>query len=966
MAVCNFVESKVIDNTVAKAVGLKSLIEANKLQPSVLTLMSNTQKYLSGFISIDNLATRFPALRPYVQALKYGEELRARMGHQYQPIMRKIAALDSKDSRAMMRIFEVENAEEKLADENPDGSASIVATEDHIGSKTGEIVTLPKKLNDLRKEVRAVLNDIYDNVITAVKASYGYPPNMSLQDIENIQEQGRNPEETKALSDRHKAAAAVIRSIENARRMGYFPQVRRGAWAVEFYDANDVKHIEAYDSVLSEGMGALDRFSSLKSSKAKAEARMAELKKQGISIVRLRDLQAEKELYDLYLPSANEMDRIDVLFQAIMTPDKKDALGSIDEVLRRMRVEAEKRKQPRLRRRMNVPGWLRPDNYDTYFRSTFAPFSYQMTDWIANKATEGVRRSAIARIQDKKLQAIAEKQEQYLHSNEAMVAKLKSVAFLYTLGGNLSSALVNLTQMMHTALPFLAGVGGTGNAAKELSLAFTQVLDSIKLTLKPEELLNVDKMRGLSADEKEMIKELFRSGVAEALLTRDQAPALLAQSQLESMYGLGMKMGKVLEAFSLPFTMAEQVNRLATGLAAYRLAKNEKAFQRIQKFAKNVGETVEDRVDAAKFAISETQFAMSKPFRAQYMHGLIPGLAFQFATFPFKMLGFIRRAAEYYGGKGLMSTDEGKKVVGLTLLGIFMTAGIWGLPFATPAGDLIDKLMKLVGPSLGLTPTALQAQLRETMRDLFKEVPALNFMGTPAELADYVLNGPFRAVGVDISKRTALDLNLSNMASLDIMNMGPLMGAVVGGAEEAYKYQQKGMPLMAAASLLPVAFRNLARAATMRELGYVTPGKMEPVLPAKELQGNLDFVKVATGFTPTKIAEAREAKEETKDLGTRLDSLRKSYSDKIATNMARAMSTGDPSYRVEAQRLRREIAAHDRGRPLRDRIVPDFESFNTGIQKKVLEFRKPQRIEDVPKTVRPDYTRRLQELKESS
>lgn len=965
MTVCNFVESKVIDNTVAKAVGLKSLIEANKLQPSVLTLMSNVQKFASGFISIDNLAVRFPALRPYVQALKYGEELRSRMGHKYQPLMRKVAAMDSKESRAMMRMLEVENAEEKLADENPDGSASIVATEDHIGSKTGEIITLPKKLNDVRKEVRATLNDIYDNVITAVKASYGYTPDMTVQDIENIQEQGRNAEETEALSQRHKAAASVIRSIENSRRMGYFPQVRRGAWAVEFYDANDVKHIEAYDSVLSEGLGPTDRFSALKSSRAKAEARMAELKKQGILAVKLRDLQAEKELYDLYLPSSNEMDRIDVLFQAIMVPNKTDALGQIDEVLRRLRVEAEKRKQPRLRKRMNVPGWLRPDNYDTYFRSTFAPFSYQMTDWIANKATEGTRRSAIARIQDKKLQAIAEKQEQYLHSNEAMVAKLKSIAFLYTLGGNLSSALVNLTQMMHTGLPFLAGMGGTGNAAKELSVAFTQVLNSINLTLKSEELLNVDKMPGLTQDEKEMVKELFRSGTAEALLTRDQAPALLAQSQLESVYGLGMKMGKALEAFSLPFTLAEQVNRLSVGLAAYRLAKNEKAFQRIQKFAKNIGEAVEDRVDAAKFAINETQFSMSKPFRAQYMHGTIPGLIFQFATFPFKMLGFMRRAAEYYGGKGIMSTDEGKKIFGLTLLGIWMTAGIWGLPFASPAGDLIDKLTKLVGPSLGITPTALKAQVRETLRDLFKEVPSLNFAGTPAELADYVLNGPFRASGVDISKRTALDLNLSNMASMDIMNMGPFMGAVVGGAEEAYKYQQKGMPLMAAASLMPVAFRNVARAMVMRDLGYVTPGKMEPVLPASEMQRPIDFAKVAVGFTPTAVAGAREALQETKELGTRLDDLRKSYSDRIAVAQAMAIKTGDNSYRQEAQRLRREIAEKDRGKPPRDRIVPDYESFSQSIQKKVQEFRRPQNLENVPKTVRPAYSERLRELKEN-
>ena len=960
MTVCNPARSGVIDNTLAKVVELRSLIEAGHLQPSLLKLMSNAQRYLSGFISIDNLATRFPALRPYVKALKLGEELRARMGHRYQPVMRKVAALSSKQSRDMMRMLEIENAEETLATENPDGSASIVATEDHVGSKTGDIVTLPKELNALRREVRVILDDIYDNVISSVKASLGFDPAMSISDIENLPVQGRNEEETQKLKDDNMAAASVLRSIENARRKGYFPQVRRGAWAVEYY-IGDQKHIEAYDSVLADGLPALDRFPALKSSRAKAEARMAQLKKEGVQTIKLRDLQAEQELYDLYLPSSNEMDRIDVLFQAIMTPNKNDPQKQIADILKRLKVEAEKRKQPRLRKRYNIPGWLREDNYDTYFRSTFAPFSYQMTDWIANKATEGTRRAAISKIQDPKLRIIAEKQEQYLHSNEALVAKLKSVAFLYTLGGNLSSALVNLTQLLHTTVPFLGGVGGTGNAVKELSIATTTIMRNIKFSLDPDKILDVDKMSGVTQDEKEMIKELFRSGYAEALLTRDQAGSLLAQSQIESVYGLGQKAGKVLEAFSLPFSMAEQINRLSTALAAYRMAKNEAAFQRIQKFARNVGQEVNDRVDAAKFAVEETQFSMSKPFRAQYMHGLVPGLVFQFATFPFKMLGFMRRAAEYYGGKGIMSTDEGKKVLGLMLLGVFATAGLWGLPFAGPAGDLIDKLTNMVGPYLGMSPTALKSQLRETMQQFFKEVPSLSFMGTPAELADYVLNGPFRALGVDISKRTALDLNLNNMLTMDLMNMGPLMGAVVGGAEEAYKYQQKGMPLMALASLLPVAFRNVARAVTMQELGYVTPGKMEPVLPAKELQGVRDFGKVAVGFTPTEVAKAREAKEETKDLGQRMDRIRKSYADSIATAQARALETGDPSYRQEAQRLRREVAQYDKGRPLRDRIVQDPDSFQKSIAKKVQEYRRPQNLEDVPKSVRPEYARRLRE-----
>ena len=92
-----------------------------------------------------------------------------------------------------------------------------------------------------------------------------------------------------------------------------------------------------------------------------------------------------------------------------------------------------------------------------------------------------------------------------------------------------------------------------------------------------------------------------------------------------------------------------------------------------------------------------------------------------------------------------------------------------------------------------------------------------------------------------------------------------------------------------------------------------------------------------------------------------MDRIRKSYADSIATAQARAIETGDPSYRQEAQRLRREVAQYDKGRPLRDRIVQDPDSFQKSIAKKVQEYRRPQNLEDVPKSVRPEYARRLRE-----
>jgi len=359
--------------------------------------------------------------------------------------------------------------------------------------------------------------------------------------------------------------------------------------------------------------------------------------------------------------------------------------------------------------------------------------------------------------------------------------------------------------------------------------------------------------------------------------------------------------------------------------------------------------------------VKETQFVTSKPFRARAMHGMPGGVALQFMSFPIKMLGFFLRASKLYGGGRLLETPEGRRMTGLLVMGIFSTSGIWGLPFVAPAGDLLDWLTKMLGKELGLTPTATKVFLRDTLKEIYKELPILNAVGTPAELADMTLNGPFRATGIDISRRTALDIIDGNPFSMDIFNFGPLGGSVAGGVRDFFNYRSKGEDMMAVASLLPIAARNVARAFAMQESGYITPGRMEPALPARELQGPGDFAKVAMGFTPTKVARAREALEETKQLQERTDDLRKSYSDSIASAMNKYYNTKDPSYMQEAQRLRQEVLERDRGKPLQDRIIRDPSAFNSSIAEKLKKMQYPQTPEKVSPPFRPYYMERVRE-----
>ena len=914
------------------------LKNATPLDKDPVRQMGAWSYHLSGILSLNNLAGGFPALRPYVGALEAGESIRASLQMQFSKTMRRAGALKAEESRAITRIMEVEDAEGRLATENADGTATITPSQDLVGSKKGETLTLSKELNEVRRSMRAAIDDTYTYMIQATKAAMGYMPGDKVP-----------PKDQKVLD-----------LMEAFRRKGYIPHIRPGSWGVQ-YTLGGTRHFETFSFDLSRGLKG--------SGRSQAVERIAELRKMGATdITPPLDIKSRREMIDRYLPKLSTIGKMDILFQSILsrppkTAQKGEATAEIRKIFDMLRKEAAA-KNPRLRERKGDPGWLTEANYDTYLRGMFAPFIASTSDWIANTATRNLREKAIADLGevDGRLQSIAQSQEDYLHSDEALVAQLKSVAFLYTLGGNISSALVNLTQPMHTSLPFLGGVGGAGNAARQLARAYREVGLTVQTKFNPDEILRPEK---LPPDVRPVIEEMFRRGVAEALLTRDQAPAALTATQSKAMYALGRGTGKVLEAASYAFSTVEQMNRVAVAIAAYRMAQDPKILKTFQDLGQKLGRDVRDATDAAEFAIRETQFVTSKPYRGRYMHGMIGGVGLQFMSFPIQMLGFINRAARYYGGEGIFKSPEGRRVLGLMALGIFATAGLWGMPFAGPAGDSLDWLSRQLGPSLGLSPIQTRVFLRDTLKEVFKDVPSLGFMGTPGELADMVMYGPARATGIDISKRTALDIIQFNPFQFDIYDFGPLGGAVAGGIRDALNYKSKGEDMMAVASLFPLAVRNIARAVTMRESGYITPGKFEPVLPASKVSDPETFVKVAMGFRPTKVSEAAEARRDTEEKATALDSVRTGYSDKIATAMVKSMQAGSPeerqSYLKQAQDLRREVTEYDRGRPLLERIVRDPVAFQSSIQEKIKKMRTPQRLEAVPPAARPYYAERLRE-----
>ena len=220
---CNPQRSKVLTPAFQRVEVQRQQLEAMKAGDEPFRAMNGFLKFMSGFVSLDNLATTWPQLRPYVNALKTGEQIRSRLNYEYAESMRKVADLDTKEGRAITRIMEVEDAEGRLATENADGTATITAQQDHVGVKQGETVTLPKKLNDTRKEMRRVMDELFTHMIDSTKVAMGYGPNETPM--------GRD--------------ALLLRRMESIRKAGYIPHIRKGRWGIT-YNLNGQMHLQDF------------------------------------------------------------------------------------------------------------------------------------------------------------------------------------------------------------------------------------------------------------------------------------------------------------------------------------------------------------------------------------------------------------------------------------------------------------------------------------------------------------------------------------------------------------------------------------------------------------------------------------------------------------------------------------------------------------------------------------------------
>lgn len=405
---------------------------------------------------------------------------------------------------------------------------------------------------------------------------------------------------------------------------------------------------------------------------------------------------------------------------------------------------------------------------------------------------------------------------------------LSSFAFVWTMGANISSAIVNLDQAVTKGIPYLAYDEQThAGLAKATAETLRAMRDFTTGKGAAEASAN------LSADEKAAMRVGYESG----LIDRTQAHDVAGVAETGVEYKPWRN--KIMRLLSFPMHQTERFNREVTFLAGYRLARD-------------AGLSHAEGIKKASDLTWMTHFDNQSTSKARFMQGDIGRVAFALKGFQANLL--------YRLFRDLHQTTQGetpearKAAFGRVAASIALTgaaAGIKGTAFYSLVMMIAGAVMGAAG-SEDDPDEALRKWILDHAGDsvVGRAVGGMMMDGVPGYLTGTALSGRlgmsdlwFRSNDRDMNSEQTWNYWLEQMGGAPLS----LGHQVYQGASEI----GKGNVVRGVEKMLPAALKNVAKAGRYAVEG-VKDKTGDTIVEKVPLQ---DVVKQAVGFTPAEIAD---------------------------------------------------------------------------------------------------------------
>jgi hypothetical protein len=406
--------------------------------------------------------------------------------------------------------------------------------------------------------------------------------------------------------------------------------------------------------------------------------------------------------------------------------------------------------------------------------------------------------------------------------NGDLVAKASYFSYMWFIAGNVSSALVNLTQMPIVVYPLLGGKYGFGKTADAMQKATAMYMKGGRDN-NSEFLPDFT----FGANAKGEYKQLYDAAVQSAAIRRSTGYELTEarKSKVEDFTG---RRAKIEHGLGWIFQNSERANREITLIAAFDLARK-------------AGKSVDVAIDEAISLVNDAHGASLSETGPRFFQQGIGKVAFTFKRFAQAQIYLLGRLFhQAFKGYDKKTRDIARN----QLLGIagmsYIFAGIQGMPMYGAVSLLANMLMDDDDE-----PFDLDATIRKSMGDIGYKGPINQLLG------------------VDIASRTGFNGLLWRDDPKRLAEIGPslyMIEQAAGPAYGAFRNAERGLKLInegeierGMEALMPSFIRNGLKAFRLGTEGALTK---DGIKITDDINAYNVFMQIF-GFNPAALAEAQ-------------------------------------------------------------------------------------------------------------
>lgn len=463
---------------------------------------------------------------------------------------------------------------------------------------------------------------------------------------------------------------------------------------------------------------------------------------------------------------------------------------------------------------------------------------------------------------DALLEELSKRHEWIMNPTDSALTNLiSSFGFTYYLGATPAAALVNVTQTALVSYPYLAARHGGVKAMNYLLAASRDAVRTVgniqKTLTDPDELRAYQALEVAGAIEKTQAHNL--AGIAEGGMT-----------------GYNPAWSKAMEIIGWGFHKTEVINREATGMAAYRLARADgKSFDEAVKFARD--------------AIFDTHFDYSNANRARFMQSGTAKVLLMFRQYSLNMTWALGRMV-WQATKG--QDPQVRQIARRNLTGLLGMSALFSGAMGLPMMGMIMGALNGIQATFGDDdePWDAETELRAFLTGMLGQSGA-----------DLLLHGPAdKLTGANISGRVGLDSLWIRDADRELDGRGMFnnlleqaagpMGGVLKNVLVGKQQVDEGHIMRGVETMLPKGLKDMIKAGRYATQGVNTL-RGDPVV---EDLSPWEILLQANGFAPEKVSRQYETTRALKNYEQHILDRRKS----LVNAFAMALRNGNASDRA--------------------------------------------------------------------